>query len=72
MPIIKGPTAMSNEPTVADELRRLAGEADVAAETTVEPNRKRALRDLALKYQRLSDLHAWTMALKKAKVAPSS
>jgi hypothetical protein len=48
---------MDDEPTTkrTDELRRLAAEAQIAAETTVDPNRKRALRAVALKYKRLSD-----------------
>ena len=37
------------------ELRRLAAEAQIVAETTADPNRKRALQGLALKYKRLAD-----------------
>jgi len=37
-----------------EELRRLAAEAEIVAETTVDPNRKRALRIVALKYKRLA------------------
>jgi hypothetical protein len=46
---------MSDAPSArGDELRRLAAEAEIAAETTVDPNRKRALHSLALKYRRLA------------------
>jgi hypothetical protein len=36
-------------------LQRLAAEAQIIAETTVDPNRKRALSLLALKYKRLAE-----------------
>jgi hypothetical protein len=39
----------------ADDLRRLAAEAEITAETTVDPNRKRALQVVALRYKRLAD-----------------
>ena len=49
--------AMNNEePTVkSDRLQRLAAEAQIIAETTVDPNRKRALSLIALKYKRLAE-----------------
>jgi hypothetical protein len=44
------------EPTAkTDTLQRLAAEALIVAETTVDPARKRALRVLALGYARLAD-----------------
>ena len=54
--IINGPSAMSDDPTTqrSDELRRLAAQAESGAETTLDPDRKRALRALALKYRRLA------------------
>ena len=36
-------------------LQRLAAEAQIIAETTVDPNRKRALSLIALKYKRLAE-----------------
>ena len=45
----------NEEPTVkSDRLQRLAAEAQIIAETTVDPNRKRALSLIALKYKRLA------------------
>ena len=47
---------MSDDPTNrTDELRRLAAAAQIVAETTADPNRKRALQALALKYKRLAN-----------------
>lgn len=50
------PIAMRNDPTTqrSDDLRRLAAQAESAVDTTLDPNRKRALRALALKYRRLA------------------
>jgi len=47
---------MSDDPTTkrSDELRRLAAQAEIAVDTTLDPSRKRALRALALKYRRLA------------------
>ena len=47
---------MSDDHTTkrSDELRRLAAQAEGGAEKTLDPNRKRALRALALKYRRLA------------------
>jgi hypothetical protein len=39
----------------ANELQKLAEEAKINAETTVDPNRRRALRVTALKYRRLAN-----------------
>jgi hypothetical protein len=39
----------------AEELRKLAAEAQIVAETTVDPARKRALSIMALKYKRLAE-----------------
>jgi hypothetical protein len=49
-------SAMSDDPTTnrSAELRTLAALAESAAEKTSDPNRKRALRALALKYRRLA------------------
>jgi len=38
-----------------NELQQLAEEAKINAETTMDPNRRRALRVAALKYRRLAD-----------------
>ncbi len=48
---------MSNDAPTAktDKLQILAAEALIAAETTVDPARKRALRVLALGYARLAE-----------------
>ena len=49
---------MSNddEPTAkTDQLQRLAAAAQIVAETTVDPARKRALRVLVLGYARLAE-----------------
>ena len=48
---------MSNEEHTikTDRLQRLAAEAQIIAETTVDPNRKRALSLIALKYKRLAE-----------------
>ena len=48
---------MSNDEATAktDKLQRLAAEAQIVAETTVDPNRKRALSVIALKYKRLAE-----------------
>ena len=47
---------MSDDQTTkrSDELRRLAAQAESGAEKTLDPNRKRILRALALKYRRLA------------------
>jgi hypothetical protein len=39
----------------AKELQKLAEEAKINAETTADPNRRRALRMTALKYKRLAN-----------------
>ena len=39
----------------AEELRRLAAEAQIVAETTVDAHRKRALSVIALNYKRLAE-----------------
>ena len=41
-------------PKTAKELEKLAEESKITAETTHDPNRKQALRVLALKYMRLA------------------
>jgi hypothetical protein len=46
-----------------EELRRLATEAEVAAELSVDPNGKRALRAVVSKYRRLADFRAWVASL---------
>ena len=48
---------MSNHEPAAktDVLQRLAAEAQIVAETTVDPNRKRVLSFIALKYRRLAE-----------------
>ena len=46
-----------------EELRRLAAEAEIAAEMLVDPNGKRALRAVAVKYRRLADFRAWVASL---------
>ena len=46
-----------------EELRRLAAEAEIAAETSVDPSGKRALRAVSFKYQRLADFRAWIASL---------
>jgi hypothetical protein len=53
----KGTTRMNtDEPTKKiEELRKLAAQAQIVAETTLDPNRKRALNAIALKYKRLAE-----------------
>jgi len=47
---------INDEPTAkTDKLQRLAAEAEIVAEKTVDPNRKRALQFLALAYARLAE-----------------
>jgi hypothetical protein len=48
-------SAEGTPPSKAEELQKLAEEAKINAETTVDPNRRRALRVTALKYRRLAD-----------------
>ena len=45
------------------ELRRMAIEAEIAAEMSVDPNGKLALRAVAFKYRRLADFRAWIASL---------
>ena len=45
------------------ELRRLATEAEIAAEMSVNPNGKLAFRAVASKYRRLADFRAWIASL---------
>ena len=65
---------MNDEPTVkTDDLQRLAPEALIVAETTVDPNRKRAPSVIALCYKRLAEFARKTEAAgAKAKVPPIS
>jgi hypothetical protein len=45
-----------DEPTAnTDKLQRLAAEAQIVAETTVDPARRRALSIIALSYKRLAE-----------------
>jgi hypothetical protein len=46
-----------------EELRMLAAKAEIAAEMSVDPNGKRALRAVAFKYRRLADFRAWVASL---------
>ena len=46
-----------------EELRRLAIEAEIAAEMLVDPSGRRALRAVAFKYRRLADFRAWVASL---------
>ena len=45
------------------ELRKLATEAEIAAEMSAEPNGKLAFRAVAFKYRRLADFRAWIASL---------
>ena len=45
------------------ELRRLATEAETAAEMSADPNGKLAFRAVAFKYRRLADFQAWVASL---------
>ena len=46
-----------------EELRRLAIEAEIAAEMSADPNGKLAFRAVAFKYRRLADFRAWIASL---------
>ena len=51
-----------------EELRRLATEAEIAAEMSVDPSGMRALRAVAFKYRRLADFRAWIASLEASAV----
>ena len=46
---------MADETNDPENLRKLAEEAKLVAETTQDPNRRRALRLMSLKYKRLAE-----------------
>jgi hypothetical protein len=46
---------MADETNTPDNLTKLAEEAKLVAETTQDPNRRRALRLMSLKYKRLAE-----------------
>jgi hypothetical protein len=46
---------MTDETNVPENLTKLAEEAKLVAETTQDPNRRRALRLMSIKYKRLAD-----------------
>ena len=46
---------MTDQHNAPENLTKLAEEAKLVAETTQDPNRRRALRLMSLKYKRLAD-----------------